>query len=184
MRQEFQTNNGRKVLDGAGIEPDLTVDVPDASPILRSLLRKRLIFSFVNEFASENDSIAAPEEFEVTDEIYEQFKAFLEDKEYDYQTRTEILLDRLEEAAENEKYYKDVQKEFAKLEEAVSHNKTKDLDTFRDQIERVLSNEIVSRYYYQKGRIRQSLSADEDITEALSVLDEKERYQDILAGSN
>ncbi|HBH07063.1 MAG TPA: peptidase S41 [Flavobacteriales bacterium] len=184
LRQEFQTNNGRKVLDGAGIEPDLTVDVPDASPILRSLLRKRLIFSFVNEFASENDSIAAPEEFEVTDEIYEQFKAFLEDKEYDYQTRTEILLDRLEEAAENEKYYKDVQKEFAKLEEAVSHNKTKDLDTFRDQIERVLSNEIVSRYYYQKGRIRQSLSADEDITEALSVLDEKERYQDILAGSN
>lgn len=183
LRKEFQTNNGRKVLDGAGIEPDITVELRDASPILSSLLSKQLIFSFANEFASENDSIAAPEEFEITDEIYDKFKVFLRDKDYDYQTRTELLLDKLEEAAESEKYYKDVQNEFAKLEEAVNHNKSKDLDTFRDQIEIVLSNEIVSRYYYQKGRIRHSLSGDEDIAEALKVLEEKERYRGILSGT-
>jgi carboxyl-terminal processing protease len=180
LRKEFTTNNGRLVLDGAGIEPEIKVESPKASPILISLVQKQLIFDYATQFRSKNDSIAPASEFLLSDEEYESFKAFLEGKDYDYATETEKLLTKLEKVAEKEKYADEIQKDLDELEQAIFKNKAKDLDLFKDQITRYLSSEIVTRYYYQTGRIEQAMSLDEDMMEANRMFADPAAYQQML----
>lgn len=183
LRKEFTTASGREVLDGAGIEPDIKVEGIKASPILISLAQKQLIFDYATEFKFKNPSIAPAMEFELSDAQYEDFKSYLSDKDYNYSTKTETLLKKLEEAAEKEKYAEEIEADFKKLEESIFTNKSKDLDLFKDQISRYLSNEIVTRYYYQTGRIEQSLFKDEDLQEAKKVLKNSSEYSKILSGN-
>ena len=103
LKSEFKTSNGRIVFDGGGIEPDVKVDEENFANITFSLLSKQLIFDYASEFRAKKDSIKKPYEFEFTDEDYMAFKGFIKDKEYDYTTQTEKLLNDLKEAAEKAK---------------------------------------------------------------------------------
>jgi carboxyl-terminal processing protease len=183
LRKEFTTKSGRSVLDGAGIEPDVKVDGPEASPILISLVQKQLIFDYATVYRTQHDSIGSPRTYVVSDEEYQDFKTFLTGKDYAYSTETERLLEKLEEAARKEKYAQEIEEDFENLEEAIFQNKAKDLDLFRDQISRFLSSEIVARYYYQKGRIEQSMELDEDMIAAKELLRNPAQYTSILNGT-
>ena len=181
LRQEFTTKAGRKVLDGAGIEPEIKVEGPEISPILISLVQKQLIFEFATIYRSQNDSIASPEKFALTDEEYNQFKSFLDGKDYAYSTRSEILLKKLEKTVKNEKYADAIQDDFKSLEKSIFQSKSKDLDIYKDQITRFLESQIVTRYYYQTGRIKQSMVKDEDVLEAKKVFSDSTMYQSHLS---
>ncbi|MGB1002794.1 MAG: S41 family peptidase [Salibacteraceae bacterium] len=182
LRKEFTTKNGRVVLDGAGIEPELKVIGPKASPILISLIQKQLIFDYATVYRANHDSIAPAKDFILSDKDYEEFKEYLKDKDYDYSTETERLLKKLEKAAEKEKYADKIQQDLEDLENSIFMNKSKDLDLFKDQISRFLSGEIVTRYYYQTGRIEQAMNLDEDMLEAKRVLANSKEYYSILQG--
>jgi carboxyl-terminal processing protease len=183
LRKEFETENGRTVLDGAGIEPDIKVENQKASPILQVLLGKSLIFDYATHFRNENDSIPPASTFQLSDKQYADFEKWLSSKEYEYTTRTEKMLEKLEEATKKEKYYNEIKDSYAELKQKMHHNKAKDLKTFRDQIDKVLENEIASRYYYQKGRIQASLNEDDDVAKAIEVLNNNEKYSGILTVS-
>jgi carboxyl-terminal processing protease len=183
LRKEFKTENGRTVLDGAGIEPDIKVENQKASPILQVLLAKNLIFDYATHFRNENDSIPPASTFQISDEQYADFEKWLGTKDYEYTTRTEKMLEKLEEATKKEKYYNEIKDSYAELKQQMHHNKAKDLKTFRDQIDKVLENEIASRYYYQKGRIQASLNEDDDVAKAVEVLNNNEKYSGILTVS-
>jgi carboxyl-terminal processing protease len=183
LRKEFETENGRTVLDGAGIEPDIKVENQKASPILQVLLGKSLIFDYATHFRNVNDSIPPASTFQISDEQYADFEEWLSTKDYEYTTRTEKMLEKLEEATKKEKYYNEIKDSYAELKQQMHHNKGRDLKTFRDQIDKVLENEIASRYYYQKGRIQASLNEDDDVAKAVEVLNNKEKYSGILTVS-
>lgn len=183
LRKEFKTKGGRLVLDGAGIEPEIKVEGPIASPILISLVQKQLIFDYITIYRSNHDSIGDPSTYTMNDAEYAEFKSFLDDKDYDYSTETERLLKRLEKAAEEEKYADHIQKDLEELQAAIFQNKAKDLDLFQDQIRRYMSGEIVTRYHYQTGRIEHNMFFDEDMIEAKKVLTNPATYQAILNGT-
>ena len=183
LRKEFQTKNGRKVYDGAGIEPDLELSSRSFAPITYSLVTRSLVFSFANEFALEHDSIARPRDFEVSEELYDSFIAWLQDKEYDYTTRVEKTIEDLEKYAEREKYFEDIKEELDKLKSSVSHSKEQDLVTFKEEIKEALKDEIVSRYYYQNGVIEASLDQDPEIESALEVFSDSKVYASYLTPS-
>ena len=88
------------------------------------------------------------------------FVNYLQDKDYDYTTRSEKLLKDFEKASKEEKYFDNVETDYKELKEKIKHNKSEDLQTHREEISEILENEIISRYYYQSGRIRNSLSKD------------------------
>jgi carboxyl-terminal processing protease len=100
LRNEFRTKNGRIVLDGAGIEPDKQVGSRSFAPITYSLVARNHIFEFGNEFFRKNETIVSPREFQVNDELYNEFVNWLEGKEYDYTTYVEKTLDDLVKYAE------------------------------------------------------------------------------------
>jgi carboxyl-terminal processing protease len=181
---EFSTKNGRKVYDGGGIEPDVKLEPELFSPITAALFTKFIIFDYANKFNREHDSIPQVEDFTITDEIFADFKNYVDKLDFEYTTDSEKTLKKLKEIAENEKYYTDIKPEIELLESKLMHNKDEDIVKHRDEISEVLKSEIVSRYYYQKGRIKASLESDPAITKAIGLIGEKQNYTSILSGKS
>ena len=180
LRNEFKTSNGRIVFDGGGIAPDESIEQREYAPITYSLVARSLVFSYANEFFLEHDSIPSPREFEVSDELYNDFVDWLEGKDYDYTTRVEKAIEDLTKYSEREKYYDDIKNEIASLKKSISHSKEQDLITFREEIEEALKDEIVTRYYYEEGMVEASLDKDKEIAKAIQVLNDQDRYAEIL----
>ncbi|MCK5080130.1 MAG: S41 family peptidase [Bacteroidales bacterium] len=180
---EFSTQNGRPVFDGGGIEPDICMQPRKYSQILSSLFTKFLIFDYATKYVMAHPEIDSPEEFQVDDEMYNDFITFLSDKDYDYTTAAERSLKALKESAVDEGYYDAVKEQYEALKVAIMHSKEEDLLTYRNEISEILKMEIVTRYYYQEGKIRASLSSDPDINRAIRILEEPATYQSILEGT-
>jgi carboxyl-terminal processing protease len=180
---EFKTKNGRPVYDGGGIEPDVSMDPMKLSKISQTLITKYLLFDFANQFALEHSTIPAPDQFVVTDDLFNQLMDFLKDKNVDYQTATEKALEALKTSATKENYFDAIETDYNSLKSKILHDKSKDLLTYKDEIKFLLKDEIVSRYYYQKGRIIASLSDDPEIAKAIEVLQGTATYVAILDGT-
>lgn len=179
----FKTNNGRTVYDGGGIKPDVNIDEPIYNNITISLITKYLIFNYATKFKINNKTISTAKDFVITDAIYDDFIAFLADKEYDYTTQCEKDLQSLKKSAEKEKYFDAIKTEYEALQNKIIHNKKEDLLTFRDEISKILKEEIVSRYYYQTGRIQVSLMSDNQVKKAIEILNNQSLYYSILKGT-
>jgi len=178
----FKTKHGRTVYDAGGIIPDIKSQSRRFSNIAMSLYSKFLIFDFATNFARQHLTILPTSEFEITDTIYNNFLTFLSDKNYNYTTRSEQALDQLKKEAEKENYLAAIQGEYDHLKGRMQEDKKEDLNKYRDQIKELLKMEIISRYYYQKGKVQASLRHDPDIAIAVSTLRDPERYNAILSG--
>ncbi|MDR2130832.1 MAG: S41 family peptidase [Odoribacteraceae bacterium] len=176
----FQTKAGRTVYDGGGISPDVKVEPEVYAKVTQELVVKDLVFDFVNEYAVTHPSVAAPALFQVTDEIYDRFKAFLHARKFEYETASQALLKRLEESVVAEKYHDRVSGEMEKLKAELGHSIDRDLDLFRDEISRVLANQFMERYYMQGGTIEYLTRYDPEILKALEILADDGVYREIL----
>ncbi|MFC3879255.1 S41 family peptidase [Algoriphagus namhaensis] len=183
LRKEFLTANGRVVLDGAGIEPDAKVEPRQYAPISYTLVAGNHIFDFATQYYYKHEQIGDPRTFSITDEDYNEFVAFLEGKEYDYTTYVEKSLEDLEKYAEKEEYYSEIEEQIEAIKARVNHNKEQDLITHQNEVRRILSGEIASRYYFQEGMIASGLDYDEDIEEALKYLNDADLRQSVLTAS-
>ena len=112
-----------------------------------------MLFKYATKFEIENKDIASAEDFEITDDIYDDFITYISDKDYTYTTKCEETLEVLKEYAEEEKYFADIQSEYESLTLKLNENKEADLIKYKDEIKKILRLEIISRYYYQKGQI-------------------------------
>jgi carboxyl-terminal processing protease len=179
----FKTKNGRTVYDRGGIEPDIPMKPQEYGNISVSLLEKFLVFDYATKFYRSHPSIPPVENFQITDEIYNDFVTFLQGRAYDYKTESEKDLDELKANAEKEKYFDAIKNEYAELQSKLMHNKQEDLVKFKDEIRQILKTFIAARYYYQKGRIQSMLSDDPEIKKAVEVLNDQVTYKGILDGS-
>ena len=177
----FYTRNGREVKDGGGITPDIKIKDEDISDISISLMTKRLIFDFATQFRYKNEKIAPIQEFEITDEIFNSFVEFLSDKDYQYITATEEALNIFEEITDTEGTSSLITEELSLLSEKIKLNKDNDLINNKEEIKTFLSNEIVSRYYFQEGRIIEKLKHDIHISEALRLFENIAEYYSVLS---
>ena len=183
LKTEFKTLNGRSVWDGGGVNPDITLDSRKYSNILASIMSKRHIFDFANRYYREHETLPSPSVFEVKDELYKNFISYLSGKEYEYETRTEKAISRMLKDAKKEKYVSDLQTEIDALEAKMKASKTNDIERFKEQISEVIEGEIVTRYYFQNGRIEASLKHDDEVNKAVEILKDHEAYNTILNGT-
>lgn len=180
LRVEFKTEGGRIVYDGKGIKPDFKVDSDNLAPICISLLQKSLIFDYATKFYYEHEEIEGPREFTLNDEEYSDFTAWLSDKDYDYTTDVEKVVENLKEKAKEEKYFEIIENEIAVLDSTIKHSKAEDLRIFKDEVKELLEQEIVSRYYYQRGLVESSFDSDSDVSKALEILQDLSVYGNTL----
>ncbi len=177
---KFKTKKGRIVFDGGGVVPDITVDDQNLSNLSINLLTRSVIFDYATYFNSKTEKIASPEEFSISPEVYSDFSEFVKKQDFKYESKTEEELDNLLEVAKKEKYYDISKDEFDKLRTKLGHNIDQDLDHFKTEISELLTDEIVSRYYYQKGAIKASLREDLDVKKALEILHKPDGYASIF----
>ncbi len=180
----YKTSNGRLVYDGHGIDPDVEIDRPSMSNIGYTLLTDYLIFKYANQFAREHQTIAPADEFEITDEIYDDFVAYVNGHDFEYTTRCEKSLEKLKESAEKEHYLDAIETEINELADKLAAIKSNDIQKHRDEISDMLKLEIISRYYYQTGKIVASLAADKEIDKAIELINQRDSYLAILGGDS
>jgi len=182
LQVAFKTRNGRMVYDGGGITPDVPVEHPTFPAIAQSLDSKGLLFEYANKYANEHQTIKPAKEFQLSDEEYQGFVNWLSNKEYDYTTQVEKSVEDLITYAKKEKYYEDIQEQIKSLKTKMYHNKDSDLQKFKPELKEMLEQEIVSRYYLQKGFVEASFDDDVDIRAAVDVLNNNGRYGQLLKG--
>lgn len=178
----FRTKNGREVHDGKGIAPDIKVKLEQYSKIASALAIKNHIFDYATKYRREHESIVSPQEFKLSNEDYAEFKNFIKGKDYSYETGTEKALADLKEIAEKEKYFAGGESEFEALSAKLAPSNDNDLEKFKSEIVELLEEEIISRYYFQNGRIEASLGRDPYIEQAVSLLNDSERFSGVLRG--
>ncbi|MDP3466910.1 MAG: S41 family peptidase [Daejeonella sp.] len=179
---EYKTKSGRSVYDGSGIFPDVFVKPLRYSLITQTLASRYHIFDFATQYRILKTSITDAKNFRLSDAEYNDFIAFLSKRDYNYDTRVEKLLNELKDEAEKENKIGDLKPEFEALKAKVSHSKKNDLLQFKDEIRKVLESEIVSRYYFEKGRLEQNFKYDNELSEAQKVLSDKSVLASILNG--
>lgn len=176
----FKTKNGREVIDGRGIEPDIKIDGEKLGRITAVLMGENIVFDYATKYVNENPNIAPAEEFVLSNKDYEDFKKFVLTKTFDYTTASEEQMKKLLETAKREGYADEIVDEYEDLYEKVKASKEKDLELFKDQIKDLVQNEIVSRYYFQEGRVVNAFLDDESLKSAIEILKDEKRYNTIL----
>lgn len=176
----FKTKSGRIVYDGAGIMPDVQTKQEEALQILYYLINKNYIFKHANDFVIKNKSIGEVKTFEISDEEFNSFRKNAESQNFTYKTNTEKALDDLISLSTKEGYDKSIESQINELRAKISQEKANDWIKHKSIIKHYLEDEIIGRYYFQKGQIEFSLRTDKDIQKAIELFKMKDGVESIL----
>lgn len=177
----FHTAAGREVRDGGGIRPDIEVKGDKIPNIVFYLMNDDLIFDYATQYCWDHPTLASVDDFKLTDADYEVFKKLVKSRNFTYDRQSEKMLKSLKEIAEFEGYMTEAAEEFKALEKKLNHNLDRDLDYFAKPIKEYISQEIVTRYFYQRGAAMERLKDDTDLEEAIKILQNPVRYREILS---
>lgn len=177
----FHTAAGREVRDGGGIRPDIEVKGDKIPNIVFYLMNDDLIFDYATQYCWNHPTLASVDDFKLTDADYEAFKKLVKSRNFTYDRQSEKMLKSLKEIAEFEGYMTEAAEEFKALEKKLNHNLDRDLDYFAKPIKEYISQEIVTRYFYQRGAAMERLKDDTDLEEAIKILQNPVRYREILS---
>jgi carboxyl-terminal processing protease len=178
--QKFSTRAGRTVYDGGGISPDEKL-APQAPPqILAMLYAKNLFFDFANLYYAQHETIASIAEFSLQPSDFQNFVTFAKDSGFTYETTSSKALQDLIKTLKKEKYYDDLKPELDDLTAKLAPNIPQDFERFKKEISEMLEEEIVSRYYYQHGRLEVSTRHDTEVKRAAEILQDNALYNSFL----
>ncbi|MGN1376633.1 MAG: S41 family peptidase [Prevotella sp.] len=184
----FYTANGREVRDGGGIKPDIEIK-PDSIPniayylTVNGLDSTEVLLDYEIDYMAKHPTIAPASEFMISDDDFEEFKRRVIESGFNYDPESEKVLQTLKKTVQFEGYYEDAKTEFENLEKKLKHNIAKDLDRNKELIKQLISNDIVSAYYYVAGSIENRLKDDKVIEEACRIINNPDQYRKILTGS-
>ena len=176
----FTTSTGRQVRDGGGIRPDIKCVADTMPDIMYYLSNDVVLFDFVNQFCVDNKTIAPASEFVISDSLYNAFKEFVKNSDFKFTSRSSQALKTLESLAASEGLKENAKAEFKALADKLQYDMNRDLDQFESDVKLLLATEILSRYYYQKGAIQESLKYDAALDTAQTVIADAHRYYKIL----
>lgn len=183
LTKVFHTANGREVRDGGGIQPDVEIK-PDSLPNIAYYLEyvdsNSVLMNYEVEYIAKHPAIAPASEFELSDTDYADFKQRVLKSGFSYDRESEKYLKNLVKLAKFEGYYDDAKAEFEQLEKKLSHNVEKDLDYNKAVIKQLITNDIVTAYYYQSGAIEHSLRSDKQMQAAEKLLNTPQEYRRLL----
>lgn len=177
-RAVFKTRNGRPVYDGGGVKPDVYLPKDTLSGVTKALLDQFLIFDYATKYNAEHPSIDSIELFEFND--WAGFSDFVKSKNFTYESASEKKLKELTETAKRENW--PIMGELAALETKIKNEKAAEMERNKEKILHEVEQEIVGRYYYQRGKVRKGLVNDPEVKEAIKLLNDPARYQKILSG--
>ena len=180
LLRKFKTQNGRDVIDGRGIDPDLAIEKEDLSQFSALLFSKNIFFNYATQYHANKKEIAAADKFQLSDDEYALFKTYVLNAKLNYSTAAQNALKKLKLEAEKEGTFDELKAEYENILVKINPDPAKDLDKYRIEIAEMLENEIVSRYYFQKGRTINSFEHDPAVIKAIQTAMDNNSYNAIL----
>lgn len=180
LRKKFKTRNGRLVLDGGGVRPDIHVDVNKQSNIAKALEANNLFFEFANQYRNEHPDIGKIENFKVDNALFEAFKNFIKNKTFNYKSATDLSIEKLKLSAGEDHFSNAIQTELTQLEAAVAKAKFLEIEANKSELCNLLKIEIATRYYYEKANILIGFQEDPDILKAIETFANNTLFNQIL----
>jgi len=181
LKSEFKTNKGRKVFDGGGLDPDVSITDEYVGTVTAALVNSGLVFEFASSYCAANPMKPDLKSFHLSEADYQKFLRFLQEQKFSYSTTTERSATRLLEAAKQERYYDDLESQLNVLKSKVEALKSNDMVKFRGEIVEILEEQIAFHYALADGQAAVSLNRDKTILEARKMLNNLEAYYNILA---
>lgn len=180
LKKDFHTKDGRMVTDGGGIAPDKTITPGEFSPVAGELIQRNLIFNYATLYTYRHPKAPENHVFQLTDSDYNDFVQYLQSKRFTYETRTEAALKRFKSIAREEGSFDKVNNAYEELSKKIEENKPQDLVKHKSELKNLLAIEIMSRYYFQDGRIMQELPSDSSVQAAIGLLHSDKAYHELL----
>lgn len=180
LKRTFKTTNGRIVYDGGGIDPDVKIENMDSHPLTQVLFEKGYIFDFVTEYVHKNSKSPDAREFSLTDAEYQQFLNWMKGKDYSYKSYLEYGIQQLIAESKKEKYYEDVKAQLNEITTRLNESKKNELTLYKDQIKRMIEEEIVARHHLDRGRIETAFKHDDEVKKAIALLHDQAQYRKVL----
>ncbi len=180
LKHEFKTAVGRKVYDGGGVDPDLTLSESEHAAVANELLKQHLIFDYATKYCSTHNNIDSSNKFKITDIDFQDFIAFVNAKKFTYKSETEKVLDKIKETASEEKYFEAIQSNYKNALKEIETTKQSEIVTQRAEISALIESEICNRFFYTKGKIEKSLQSDPWVIKSIEILNSSKIYNDFL----
>ncbi|MGJ8743445.1 S41 family peptidase [Polaribacter sp.] len=173
---EFKTTNGRTVLDGGGILPDVLINTTEKTAATKMLLKSRAIFNFATAFYYQHSTIKNETNFDFTEQDFNQFTNYLKSDTI-FTTDQELLFKKAYKISED----KGISKEYEKIQEKLHQHKIDEISKNKDILKTIIKEEILQRYYYKEGVYLHNIENDNTIKEAVTLLQNEDKYKDILS---
>lgn len=178
--KEFTTRNGRKVYDGGGVMPDVKLPADYASRFAMIVYGRGYIDDFVDEYMKRNSKPVDMISFKLTDKDYNDFVAFMQDKDIEYESESKQALKKLRDNATREKYIDNISAQLDKIEQGLKDDKQSNLQLYRKELSDIIEDAIILRSHYSQGVAQHRIQRDNDIKAAIELLNDKSRYQKII----
>jgi carboxyl-terminal processing protease len=180
LLKTFKTVNGRDVIDGRGIDPDEKTGTETMSKFTKSLIQNHIIFKYATEYRQNKSEIDAADKFKLSEQDLLDFKKYMLKQEFSYSSSSEEQLKKWKEITEKEGEFDKIKSEYDAILSKLTSSKEANFEKSKDEIKNILENEIVSRYYFQNGRIINGFTSDKSIANAIEILQNSSRYNTIL----
>ena len=176
---EFKTKNGRSVYDGGGVEPDIEISLAKDTPISRAIESDYLIFNYATSYFYKN-KVANLSDFNFNDSDFNDFKSFLNESGFNFETETEKAFNDAFNVASNEKLESSIKVSYSKLLSDLDSYKAQSIDANKSRLNALLEEEIIKRYFYSEGLYEYYLLNNPVIKKSVQLLNNPLEYRDLL----
>ena len=164
---ERQKGHELKRDTAGGILPDIVLNDSSKVDICYSLYINHYFFDYATRYHRLHESIARPEEFEVTDEEIEDFCKFLDERKFKYETETGKFFADMIKMAKHEDIDSATIAQLEAFEPVLTPDFREAIERNKEEVKQMLGSEIVLRYYYQKGQAAFNIRFDKELHRAL-----------------
>jgi len=175
----FKTKNGRDVFDGGGVQPDVDVEFSKQTPISKAILNENLVFNFATDYYY-NNKVEDLEHFKLSDSDFKKFKNYLKTTGFNFETKTEKALQNAINIAKDEALDNVVNSEYNSLITTLKTYKSNAIDSNKEQLKSLITDEIIKRYFYSEGLYTYYTINNIEIKKALNILNNPSQYASIL----
>lgn len=183
LKTAFQTENGRTVYDGGGVDPDFVIEEERLSPVSIALLKDDHIFAFANQLGTNMPVIDNLSEFQVSEELLENFKGFIQNRQVEISSPLKEELAALKIEAEKVGQFDLLIEDIAALESKLVNDVVQEIERNSEEVKHLLKEELVVRQFLEPGQVEVAFEQDQDLAKALEVLNDPELYASTLSGN-
>ena len=177
---EFKTEKGRIVYDGGGVSPDFKIGIPEKTEATKRLISSDGMYDYATQYYYQHPSIEDVSTFNLNKKEFDLFKDYLKEHPKSFQLKSERYFEEALKVADKEDL--EISNSYQELLDKITQEKIEALNPNKEEILKLLTLKIVNQYAFKSGEYQHKMSFDKTIKDAVGLLKNPTKYQQILEG--